>query len=82
MVMVSLCKRLQGMKLEEDEDARAHVIRLLDLQEQLAFTGNNFDDDEFVLILSGSLPHPMNPPDVINRGPGHTDVLGRLVSHS
>lgn len=56
MIMVDLCKRLQGTELEEYEDAQAHVIRLLGLREQLAFVGKTFDDYEFVSILSGLLP--------------------------
>lgn len=61
MIDLYLCKRLQDTKIEEDEDARAHVIRLLDLREQLASTGKNIDDDESVSILLGSLPPSYEP---------------------
>ena len=76
--MVDLCKRLQGTKLEEDEDTRAHVIRLLDLQEQLASMGNNFDDDEIVSILSGSLPPSYEP--TINVISAMADLMGISVT--
>ena len=79
MIIVGLCKRPQSTKLEEDEDARVHVTRLLDLREQLAFMGKNFDDDEFVSILSGSLPPSYEPTiNVINAAADQMVVLVTL----
>jgi hypothetical protein len=56
MITVDLGQKLQGTKLGDDEDARAHFIQLSDMKEQLASMGKIIDDDEFASILLRSLP--------------------------
>ncbi len=56
MITVDLGKKLQGTKLDDDEDACIHLTILLNLQEQLTSLGKNLDNDEFASILLGSLP--------------------------
>ena len=56
MITVDLSKQLLNTKLGDDEDARAHLTCLQDLQEQLTSMGKTIDDDEFASIILGSLP--------------------------
>ena len=77
VIMIDLCKRLQDTKIE-DEDARARVIRLLDLREQLASIGKDIDDDEFVSILLGSLPPSYE--SIINAINAVADQMGVSVT--
>ena len=56
MITVDLSKQLSNTKLGDDEDARAHLTRLQDLQEQLASMGKTNNDDEFASIILRSLP--------------------------
>jgi hypothetical protein len=56
MITVDLERKLQGTKLGDDEDTRAHFTQLSNMKEQLASMGKIIDDDEFASILLGSLP--------------------------
>ena len=53
-----LYNQLQGIKLEVEEDARAHLTKLSDLREKLASIGKIIDDVEFAYIILTSLPPP------------------------
>jgi hypothetical protein len=43
MITVNLGKKIQSTKMGDDNDAQAHLTLLLDLQEQLASMGKNYD---------------------------------------
>jgi hypothetical protein len=87
MITVDLGKKLQSAKMGDDDDARAHLTQLLDLREQLASMGKNYDSDEFASILLGSLPTSYEPTiSAINAAADSTnnavtpDQVIRLVS--
>jgi len=59
--IIDLNKRLQNAKCGEDDDIRAHINKLDDMREWLSAMGKDIDDQEFALILLGSLPTSYAP---------------------
>jgi hypothetical protein len=55
-IRVDLDRKLQNTKLGSEGDVRAHFMSLTDLRKELSSMGKNYNDDEFALILLGSLP--------------------------
>jgi hypothetical protein len=56
MVMVDLRWRLQDEKCREGEDIRAHFNTMHMMREDLAATGSSISNEDFILMVFGSLP--------------------------
>jgi hypothetical protein len=56
MIMVDPGKKLQSIKCSDDKDVCAHFTKLDDSCEQLLAMGKILGNNEYALILLGSLP--------------------------
>ena len=56
MVMVDKRRQLQDERCDENGDIRAHLLKLLTLHKDLSAMGTTVDDDDFTVIILGSLP--------------------------
>ena len=54
--LVDLTRRMQDLRLREDDDVCVHFAKLDDMCRQLYAIGNDTNDEEFTLILLASFP--------------------------
>jgi len=55
-LMINLRRRMSNTFCGEDEDIRAHFVKLANMREQLAAMGESISDQHYVNILLASLP--------------------------
>jgi hypothetical protein len=55
LILIDLGRRLQTMRCGEEDNVCKHFERLAEMHEQLAAMGKSISDNEFALILMGSL---------------------------
>ena len=61
-VMVDLGRKFQTTHCREDDDVHSHFSKLTDLHNRLAVLGRAVSDNEYVMVLIGSLPPSYNSP--------------------
>src|SRR5713226_5548233 len=61
-ILVDLGRKLQTTRCGEDNDVRAHFSKLVNLRDKLAALDRTVGNDEYVMVLIGSLPSCYDSP--------------------
>jgi hypothetical protein len=78
MVSVDLRRRIQDLRCAEKGDMIGHFATLRTMREDLAAMGQPLSEDDFYVIILGSLPASYNP--YISAVNATSSVLGKTVS--